>query len=97
MKRFSGKTVIITGSSSGIGRATAILFAKQGAQVTITGRDAEKLEDTKKVILKATCKPHDLNIVVANLTDPSGLDEIVKSTLDKFGKIDILVSFINFY
>ncbi|EFP10737.1 hypothetical protein CRE_02521 [Caenorhabditis remanei] len=92
MKRFSGKTVIITGSSSGIGRATAILFAKQGAQVTITGRDAEKLEDTKKVILKAACKPHDLNIVVANLTDPSGLDEIVKSTLDKFGKIDILVN-----
>ncbi|PIC29449.1 hypothetical protein B9Z55_021016 [Caenorhabditis nigoni] len=78
-KRFSGKSVIITGSSNGIGRATAILFAKQGAQVTITGRDENRLEATKKQILKATSKPNDLNVVVANLTDSKGPDEIVNN------------------
>ncbi|ULT91757.1 hypothetical protein L3Y34_009430 [Caenorhabditis briggsae] len=91
-KRFSGKSVIITGSSNGIGRATAVLFAKQGAQVTITGRDEERLEAAKKQILKLTSKPNDLNVVVANLTDSKGLDDIVNSTLTKFGKIDILIN-----
>ncbi|CAO4381251.1 unnamed protein product [Caenorhabditis nigoni] len=91
-KRFSGKSVIITGSSNGIGRATAVLFAKHGAQVTITGRDEKRLEATKKQILKLTSNPNDLNVVLGNLTDSKELDEIVNSTLNKFGKIDILIN-----
>lgn len=44
MGRFNGKSVIVTGSSNGIGAATALQFAKEGAQVTITGRKVENLE-----------------------------------------------------
>lgn len=91
MTRFAGKSVIITGSSSGIGRATAVLFAKNGAQVTITGRNAEKLEATKKKLLKVVKTPDSVNVVVANLTDAQGQDQIIQSAVKKFGKIDILV------
>ncbi|PIC32369.1 hypothetical protein B9Z55_012725 [Caenorhabditis nigoni] len=90
MARFSGKSVIITGSSNGIGRATAVLFARYGAQVTITGRDAERLEVTRQKILKAGGQ--DVNVVVADVTDPQGQDRIIQSTLEKFGKIDVLVN-----
>ncbi|CCD73125.1 DeHydrogenases, Short chain [Caenorhabditis elegans] len=92
MNRFSGKSVIVTGSSSGIGRATAVLFAKYGAQVTITGRDAGKLEATKKKMLKVMKNPENVCVVVANLTDSDGQDEIVQSALDAFGRIDVLVN-----
>ncbi|VDO51050.1 unnamed protein product [Haemonchus placei] len=44
MSRFQGKVVIVTGSSSGIGAAAALLFAKEGAFVTITGRNEDRLE-----------------------------------------------------
>ncbi|CAO4372805.1 unnamed protein product [Caenorhabditis nigoni] len=90
MARFSGKSVIITGSSNGIGRATAVLFARYGAQVTITGRDAERLEVTRQKILKAGGQ--NVNAVLADVTDPQGQDRIIQSTLEKFGKIDVLVN-----
>ncbi|ULT87623.1 hypothetical protein L3Y34_007053 [Caenorhabditis briggsae] len=92
MPRFSGKTVIITGSSNGIGRSAALLFAQDGANVTITGRNAERLEETRQLILKSGVSDSHLNSVVADVTTSGGQDLLVKSTLDKFGKIHILVN-----
>ncbi|PIC24871.1 hypothetical protein B9Z55_018019 [Caenorhabditis nigoni] len=92
MPRFSGKTVIITGSSNGIGRSAALLFAQDGANVTITGRNAERLEETRQLILKSGVSESHLNSVVADVTTSDGQDKLVKSTLDKFGKIHILVN-----
>ena len=43
MNRFEGKNILVTGGSSGIGAAAAIAFAREGARVAITGRDAEGL------------------------------------------------------
>lgn len=48
MKRFKEKTVIVTGAGSGIGRATAIRFAQEGARVVLVGRTAETLKETAK-------------------------------------------------
>ncbi|KAF1749884.1 hypothetical protein GCK72_016429 [Caenorhabditis remanei] len=92
MSRFSGKTVIITGSSNGIGRSAALIFAKDGAQVTITGRHAERLEETRQQLLKAGVPAGNINVVVADVTESSGQDQIINTTLSKFGKIDILVN-----
>lgn len=92
MARFAGKVAIITGSSNGIGRAAAVLFAKEGAKVTITGRHAERLEETKQQILAAGVPEGNVNSVVADVTTDAGQDLILQTTLDKFGKLDILVN-----
>ncbi|CAO4378330.1 unnamed protein product [Caenorhabditis nigoni] len=92
MPRFSGKTVIITGSSNGIGRSAALLFAQEGANVTITGRNSDRLQETKQQILKSGIPENQVNSVVADVTTSEGQDELIKSTLEKFGKIDILVN-----
>ncbi|CAI2354998.1 unnamed protein product [Caenorhabditis sp. 36 PRJEB53466] len=92
MARFTGKVAIITGSSNGIGRAAAVLFAKEGAQVTITGRHAQRLEETRQQVLAAGVAEQNVNSVIADVTTEAGQDAIVSSTLAKFGKVDILVN-----
>ncbi|EYC40811.1 hypothetical protein Y032_0596g445 [Ancylostoma ceylanicum] len=86
------KTLLSPCSSSGIGAETAVLFAKEGAKVTITGRKKDGLEATKRCILNAGGKEDDINAVVADVTDASGREEIISSTVQKWGKIDILVN-----
>ncbi|EYC40806.1 hypothetical protein Y032_0596g442 [Ancylostoma ceylanicum] len=92
MPRFQGKVAIITGSSSGIGAGTAVLFASEGAKVTITGRKEDGLQATKKAMLEAGAKEDDINVVAADVTDAHGREQIVSSTVQKFGQIDILVN-----
>ncbi|EFP00051.1 hypothetical protein GCK72_019243 [Caenorhabditis remanei] len=92
MARFSNKVAIVTGSSSGIGRSTAVLLAKEGAKVTVTGRNPEKIRETVDEILKNGGKSEDVNIVIGDLTESECQAELVKSTLERFGKIDILVN-----
>ncbi|CAL2044244.1 unnamed protein product [Caenorhabditis brenneri] len=92
MTRFSGKVVLVTGSSNGIGRATALLFAKEGAKVTITGRNSQRLEETKREILKVGTPEDHVLVVVTDLTDEKGQDELVNSTIEKFGRLDVLVN-----
>ncbi|RCN42942.1 oxidoreductase, short chain dehydrogenase/reductase family protein, partial [Ancylostoma caninum] len=82
----------LSGSSSGIGAATAVLFARDGAKVTITGRNQDGLQATKKAMLEAGGKEDDVNVVVADVTDALGREQIVSSTVQKFGQIDILVN-----
>ncbi|CAL2044238.1 unnamed protein product [Caenorhabditis brenneri] len=92
MPRFPGKAVIITGSSYGIGRSAALLFAQEGASVTITGRNSERLQETRQLLLKSGVPEKNVNLVVADVTEQNGQDQLIKTTLDKFGKIDILVN-----
>ncbi|CAG2105254.1 unnamed protein product [Medioppia subpectinata] len=89
---FKNKVALITGSSSGIGAATAILFAKSGAQVVITGRNVNKLD---KVCTECThVSPNGLKAVpvVADVTKEADLDRLLTTTIDSFGKLDILVN-----
>ncbi|KAF8375904.1 hypothetical protein PRIPAC_82333, partial [Pristionchus pacificus] len=92
MSFFSGKVVIVTGSSNGIGRGTAVLFAKQGAKVTITGRNAASLEETKQQCLKAGAKAEDILELIGDLTNESFNEKLISATVDKFGKLDVLVN-----
>ncbi|TLX83726.1 MAG: SDR family oxidoreductase [Thaumarchaeota archaeon] len=83
--KLGGKVVIVTGSSRGIGKATAKLFVKEGANVTITGKDLKRLEDAAKEIGNVFPVSGDIRI-------ESDVQNVVKKTVEKFGKIDILVN-----
>jgi 3-oxoacyl-[acyl-carrier protein] reductase len=86
MGLLDGRTAIITGSARGIGRATAELFAKEGAQVTINDIDGEIAEQASGEIDGETIA------VSGDLTKPGACDEVVQKTVDAFGKVDILVN-----
>jgi 3-oxoacyl-[acyl-carrier protein] reductase len=86
MGLLDGKTAIITGSARGIGRATAELFAREGAQVTINDIDGEIAEQASQEIGGETVA------VSGDLTTEGACDEVVQKTVDAFGKVDILVN-----
>jgi 3-oxoacyl-[acyl-carrier protein] reductase len=86
MPLLEGKTAIITGSARGIGRATAELFAAEGAQVTINDIDGDIAEQAAAEIEGETVA------VSGDLTKEGACEEVVKQTLDAFGKVDILVN-----
>ena len=86
MGLLDGKTAIITGSARGIGRATADLFASEGAQVTINDIDGDIAEQAAGEIKGDTVA------VSGDLTKPGACDEVVQKTVDAFGKVDILVN-----
>ncbi len=84
---------LITGGSSGIGLATAKLFAKQGFHVAICGRRKEALETAKKLILRARSdQTTDCFTMVADLEDVEQAKNLGQQVLDHFGRIDVLVN-----
>jgi 3-oxoacyl-[acyl-carrier protein] reductase len=87
--RFQGKTALITGSSSGIGRATAVLFAREGADVVINGRDEKKIALVVREV--ETLGRRALGIR-ANVGHTTEVQAMVDRTIKEFGHLDILVS-----
>ncbi|XP_059177991.1 3-oxoacyl-[acyl-carrier-protein] reductase FabG-like [Physella acuta] len=86
--RLDGRVAIITGSSSGIGEETALLFAKRGARVTLHGRDEKKLADVERRINQ----PDKTLIVAGDITEAAVRQKLVDATVEKFGRLDILVN-----
>jgi len=85
----SGKVVIITGASSGIGEACAYEFAKHGATVVLASRNAAKLQEIEARITEqnqsAWVQPCDVSL-------PSDCELLIENTVAKFGKIDVLIN-----
>jgi NAD(P)-dependent dehydrogenase (short-subunit alcohol dehydrogenase family) len=84
-----GRSILITGGSSGIGKAVAVKVAAAGAKVLICARNQTELEATRKEIVDAGGVCH---IYVADLAELAACDELVKSVLAEHGGIDILVN-----
>ncbi|WP_218599983.1 SDR family oxidoreductase [Pseudonocardia oceani] len=89
--RLEGKKAVITGGDSGIGRAVAIAFAREGADVLITHLDAEKddAEETADWVRKAG---RTALTVAADLTDEQTCQDVVRRAVEELGRIDVLVS-----
>jgi NAD(P)-dependent dehydrogenase (short-subunit alcohol dehydrogenase family) len=91
-QEFLNKVVIVTGASSGIGAATAIMLAQRGAKVTLCGRDPTTLNQTLDECIKVSGGHADRFLTVqGDITNPEIRQKIVQSTIDKFGQLDVLV------
>ena len=87
------KVALITGASSGIGAATAVLFARLGARLALTGRNEVNLQRTRDEcmrVLPAEAE-HPL-LIVADMNSEADVVKVVDTTVEKFGQLDILVN-----
>jgi ribitol 2-dehydrogenase len=87
----NGKVSIVTGASSGIGRATAFALANQGVKQVVTARSAEKLEKLAKEL------PGESLVVQADMTDPKHMAPLVQRAVEHFGRLDILIANAGIY
>ncbi|HWU46021.1 MAG TPA: SDR family oxidoreductase [Humibacter sp.] len=88
--RLDGKKALITGADSGIGKAVAIAFAREGADVAFSYlNEDDDARDTERWITEAGRK---CLAMPGDLADPAHCRELVQKTVDEFGRIDILVS-----
>lgn len=88
MDRFQGQTVVVTGGSSGIGRAIAVAFADEGAWVLAVGRDEAGLQGTRD----AAAHPELLHSHVADLTTPGAPQRAVREAIERTGDLHVLVN-----
>lgn len=89
MQIISGKTVLITGAGRGIGRATAIAFAKEGINVGLVGRTLENLQNVAEELKEFDVK---VAIAAADVANMESITEAVESIRAELGAIDILVN-----
>ncbi|MFB7510919.1 MULTISPECIES: SDR family NAD(P)-dependent oxidoreductase [Streptomyces] len=88
-QQFAGKTALVTGGGSGIGRASALALAAEGALVTVAGRTAETLKETVRLIEAAGGSARH---VVADMTDEAQIERAVKAATADTGRLDIALN-----
>ena len=91
----AGKTVLITGATSGIGRATALGLARMGAHLAITGRDRVRTEDAAREIRAAGGGQADM--LVAELSSQSEVRRLAEEVLHSLSRIDVLINNVGGY
>jgi NAD(P)-dependent dehydrogenase (short-subunit alcohol dehydrogenase family) len=86
MSEFSGKVALVTGGTSGIGRATAVAFAREGAKVVVAGRRTTEGEETVRLVRK---EGGEAIFVQTDVAQDSQVKNLVGRTLEKFGRLDV--------
>jgi NAD(P)-dependent dehydrogenase (short-subunit alcohol dehydrogenase family) len=89
MKRLNNKVAIITGGNSGIGKATAELFCKEGAKVIIASRRKDR---NQEVVDNITSQGGEITAIEADVSKKEDCQKIINMTIEKYGRIDILVN-----
>lgn len=94
--RVKDKVVIITGAGSGIGRETAILFAKHGAKVVVTDVDEKAGKETVNEIIKVFEKDPDCKgdafFTKLDISNREQTKQVVQEVLDRYGEVDVLIN-----
>lgn len=85
------KVALVTGASKGIGKATAMEFAREGCRVVISARGEEELEKAAEEIRQAEDSAEVL-AVAADVTDPKDVENLVEEATERFGTIHVLVN-----
>lgn len=85
MDAFSGKVALVTGAASGIGRATAQLYAREGAKVVVSDVSDKDGEETVRLIRDSG---RDAKFIRADISDPAQCEALVKGTLESYGRLD---------
>ncbi|MFF4038671.1 SDR family NAD(P)-dependent oxidoreductase [Streptomyces sp. NPDC001816] len=87
--RFTGRTALVTGAGSGIGRAVALAFAAQGAHVVVAGRRPEPLDETVRLIEEQGGKAL---AVTADVSRSGDAEALVRAAVEHFGSLDVAVN-----
>ncbi|MGX8909181.1 SDR family NAD(P)-dependent oxidoreductase [Streptomyces netropsis] len=87
--RFTGKTALVTGGGTGIGRAIALAFAREGARVVVAGRRAEPLKETVSLI---EAEGGEAAAITADVTRSEDVQALVRQTAERFGGLDVAVN-----
>lgn len=87
MRKLEGKVAIVTGSTSGMGRATALLFAREGAKVVVTGRNEER---AKAVVDQIKADGGEGMYLLVDTSKPEDAKILVDKTVEAYGTVDIL-------
>jgi retinol dehydrogenase 14 len=94
-RSMAGKTVLITGGTAGIGRATALGLAAMGAHLVVTGRDGERAEDVAGEVRAAGGRP--VKVFVADLSSQSQVRQLADDVLQSVPRLDVLVNNVGGY
>jgi 3-oxoacyl-[acyl-carrier protein] reductase len=88
MRRLTGKVAIVTGSSSGIGKAIALRFGEEGASVVVAARNAEGCEKTARAIRQ---KGGDARVIQTDIRHEGQVDALFERTVQDCGRVDVAV------
>ena len=80
-----GKVALITGAARGIGRGTALLFAREGARVAVADLSADGVRETAELIVKSGGKA---TAIVVDVAEPADVSAMMTATLDAYGRLD---------
>lgn len=91
LQTYKGQVVIVTGGSSGIGFATALMYARAGARVLINGRNGSKLQ-LKKSEIEEKVKGAEVLAVAGDVSEVEVGREIVKAAVEEWGRVDVVLA-----
>lgn len=85
--KLDGKVALVTGAGSGIGKAAALLLAKEGAKIGVLGRTEEELQEVAKEIEQLGSQGI---VLVADISEPKEMQDAVKQIVNRWGRLDIV-------
>ena len=88
----AGNAALVTASSSGLGKASAVALAREGVNVVVNGRDEERLAAAREEVQSEAAAGADVVAQAGDLTDPDDVEAMVEATVDAFGGVDHLVT-----